>query len=414
MAEKRYWSPSRTYEFELKIGKEDLTPDLVSLIILTSIDLPYQTFILRLFLDSNEVILNQIYGQNPLKLTARMYETSNAVAQDQIEFELMYLSSDMPLEIYPMNSQMPSNMQKDRVDVTFTCVSRTAYTTMNTLVNSAHIGKKVGDVISEMINSVGATVELDSQGANPEVIDQILVPPSTLYKTLRYLNRTFGIYDGMAGMYCSHDNIVKIKNLTNKMKKSDQFIIYQLPMDGHHLKTIESCNDGKRFYTTENIQTKYKGNSAFAYLAPRMRYVVKPKDRLYEPIDIELEPFAQEYGLISKADKIFYDSEAIPTATRVSLHKDHTGYETTETFIRAKLARNICAITELQAIIQQSMKILSLMNVGEAVKIDTKIDTTRDFSGLYVLRASQINFTKAKDWESSANLFLMRTNRTIT
>jgi hypothetical protein len=149
-------------------------------------------------------------------------------------------------------------------------------------------------------------------------------------------------------------------------------------------------------------------------LAPRMRYVVKPKDRLFSPIDVELEPFAQTYGLISKGNKIFYDTKALPTTTRVSLHKDHTGYELSESFINAKLSRNISAITELSVTVQQSMKILSLMNIGEAVKIDTKVETTRDFTGLYILRASQINFMKMKDWESSADLFLMRTNRSTT
>ena len=410
----RYWSPTRTYEFELKIGKVDLTADLYSLTILTSIDLPYQTFLLQLFLDPKDIILDEIYGQTPLKLKSRLYATSSSIVLEEINFELMYLSSDMPIEITPMNSQIQTNMQKDRSTVTFTCVARNAYTTMNTLVNSVHQGKNVSSIISEMISSVGATLNYDLQGQNSEVIDQVLIPPSTLYKNLRYINRTFGIYDGMAAMYCSHDNVVNIKNLTKKMKKSDQFIIYQLPTDADNTKTIESCNDGKRFYTTENMHTKYKGNSAFAYLAPRMRYIVKPKDRLFSSIDIELESFAQEYGLISKGNNIFYDNKALPTATRVSLHKDHTGYELTESFINAKLSRNICAITELSVIVQQSMKILNLMNVGEAVKIDTKIESTRDFTGLYILRASHITFLKRTDWESSATLYLMRTNRSIT
>lgn len=410
----RYWSPNRTYEFELKIGKIDLTPDLYSLTILTSIDLPYQTFLLQLFLDPTDIILDEIYGQTSLKLKSRLYGTSPSIVLEEIDFELMYLSSEMPMEISPINSQAPANMQKDRSVVTFTCVAREAYITMSTLVNSIHQGKTISTVISEMITSVGATLNYDSQGQNPEMIDQVLIPPSTLYKNLRYVNRTFGIYDGMAAIYCSHDNTVNIKNLTKKMQKSDQFIIYQLPTDTDNTKTIESCNDGKRFYTTENMHTKYKGNSAFAYLAPRMIYIVKPKDRLFAPIDVELESFAQEYGLISKGDNIFYDNKAFPPESRVSLHKDHTGYELTESFINAKLSRNICAITELSVNVQQSMKILNLMNVGEAVKIDTKIEATRDFTGLYVLRASQINFIKKTDWQSSANLFLMRTNRSTT
>ncbi len=410
----RYWSPNRTYEFELKVGKIDLTPDLYSLTILTSVDLPYQTFLLQVFLDPNDVILQQIYGQTPLKLKSRLYGTAASIVMEEIDFELMYLSSDMPLEVTPMATQSPANMQKDRSAITFTCVARSAYTTMNTLVNSVHQGKKISTVLADMISAVGAKLNYDSQGENAEQIDQVLIPPSTLYKNLRYVNRTFGIYDGMAAIYCSHDNTVNIKNLTNKMKKSDQFIIYQLPLDTDNTKTIESCNDGKRFYTTQNMETKYKGNSAFAYLAPRMRYVVKPKDRLFSPLDVDLEPFAQTYGLISKGNKIFYDTKALPSATRVSLHKDHTGYELSETFINANLSRSISTITELSVTVQQSMKILSLMNIGEAVKIDTKIDATRDFTGLYILRASQINFMKVKDWESSADLFLMRTNRSTT
>jgi len=54
------------------------------------------------------------------------------------------------------------------------------------------------------------------------------------------------------------------------------------------------------------------------------------------------------------------------------------------------------------------------MNIGEAVKLDTKIDVSRDFTGLYILKSSMLNFTKGKDWEASADLSLIRTNRTTT
>jgi len=55
--ETRFWSPSRTYEFEVKIADRDLTPDLYKLTILTSIDFPYQTFVMEFFLDPNDLIL---------------------------------------------------------------------------------------------------------------------------------------------------------------------------------------------------------------------------------------------------------------------------------------------------------------------------------------------------------------------
>ena len=92
----RYWSPTRTYEFALKVGKKDITNDVYKLTILTSIDVPYQTFIIDLVLDANDIILDKIYGQTPLKLTSTLLATE-AYPLETIEFELMYLSSDMPI-----------------------------------------------------------------------------------------------------------------------------------------------------------------------------------------------------------------------------------------------------------------------------------------------------------------------------
>ena len=408
----RYWSPSRTYELELKIGKIDLTPDLMSLSILTSIETPYQTFVLELFIDPNDIILEKIYGQTPLKLTTKMfYDQSPSLSMETIEIELMYLSSDMPLSGSVSN---PQTIQKDRQNISFTCVARNAYTTMNSIVNSVYQGKRLSDVITDMASQVGATLEMDTNGQNTEVLDQVLIPSSTLYKTLKYLNRTFGLYDGMPVIYCTHDNKVKIKNLTSKMITSSKFIIHQLPLGSDNTEIYEKCNDGKNFYTKQNLHTTYKGNSVFAYLAPKMRHIVKPKDRLFHTIDVDLETFAQKYGLISKGNKIFFDSKAISSKSRVSMHKDHTGYELNESFINSKYARRVSAITSMSLSVERSIKILNLMDIGEAVELNTHIDLTNDFTGKYILRGSTIHFTRVKDWESSAQLLLMRTNRTIT
>ena len=407
----RYWSPSRTYEFELKIGKVDLTPDLVSVNILTSIDIPYQTFILQITMDPNDVILEKIYGQTPLKLKSRLYATSQAVIQEEIDFELMYLSSDIPMGL---SVPTPENIQKDRYMFKIVCVARQAYTTMNWVVNSVHIGKTLQESVKTMVDtSPNTKLKYDTQGSNKEVIDQILVPTSTMYKNLQYLNKTFGFYDGMAAMFCGHDNTVYVKNLTAKMTTSNKFVLYQLPLNQDNRKIIDKCNDGINFYTTEPIETSYQASAAFAYMAPKLKFIVKPKDRLFHTIDIELEQFSKDYGLISKGDKIFYDNKAMST-NRVSIHKDHTGYELNENFIRSKYSRRVSTFTELTVQVANSMKILNLMDVGEAVKLNTQITPTRDFTDMYILRASEITFLREKDWESLGKLHLIRTNRTTT
>jgi len=411
---KTYWSPSRNYKFELKIGnsKLNLTEDLNYVTILTSIDLPYQSFVLNITIDPNKLIAEEIYGQAPLYLTSILYGTSAATPLERIEFELMYLSSDLPMDV---SLQLPGNVDDKRQNITIMCVARKAYTTMNWLVSDVQQGVNLKSVLETLIGKTQATSDIDSQGLNTTTLDQILVPSSTLYKNIQYLNRTFGLYDGMSVTFCSHDNKVYIKNLTAKMTTSEKFVIYQLPSGKDNTEIIKKCTDGKFFYTTEKIISSYKGSSVFAYMAPNMKHIVKPKDRLYHVIDTNTEALAKEYGLISKGNKIFFDSGAMPSDSRISIHKDHTGYELSESFIRAEYSKRVSSITELVVTLGSSMRLLNLMEVGEAVSIDTKITPTQPVNASYILRASQLSFSKAKrDWESAATLRLVRTNRTTT
>lgn len=410
MAEKsRYWSPDRTYELELKIGNVDLTPDLIEFKILTSLELPYQNFELNFYLDPNDIIAEKIYGQTPIKVTVKLLATSQ-YTEDRIEFELMYLSSNMKVATEIAN---PSNRQKERMPIRINAVARNAYITMNTYVNSIYQGSTIKAAIDDLVSKTNATLKYDNNGQNKELIDQILVPPSTLYKNLQYLNRTFGLFDGMTSFYCSHDNKIYVKNITNKMLQAQTFTVYQLALDLDNTDTFKKCTDGKHFYTIRDVHSKYEANSVFAFMAPEIIYVVKPRDRLEKQLTIDLEEFAKDYGLISKNDRIFFDKTAIKTDTRKTIQKDHTGYELTESFIKSNLSKRISDITDISVIVEQSIKILNLMNVGDSVEFTTPTVTTSNISGRYILKTSEIRFNKLKDWETSAVLSLMRTNRTL-
>lgn len=403
--------PHQTYDFDLVLGKKpnEVSLDLYKLTILTSIDVPYQTFIMELVTEPNTFILDQIYGQKPIKLVSKLLATDNFV-QERIEFDLMYLSSDLSLDT---RVQIPNIPQVERRPLTIIAVARKAYKTMNTFVNNVAQGQSITSAIQTIVSRTGATLKMDTSGRNTETIDQILVPPSTLYKCLRYINRTFGIFNGMPAIYCDYDNVIHIKNLTSKMKTSHTFTVHQLALNVDNTDIIQKRPDGKVFYTLRDIDTSYKGNSVFAVLAPLMVFITKPKDRLQQQIAVDLESFCQSYGLISDSNKIFFDKEAITSDSRISYHKDHTGYELSDSFINANYSKNIGHISEMSIVVEQSMRILRLMEVGEAVQFSSKITDTNDLTGKYILRRSEISFTRTKDWSSTALLTLIRTNRAI-
>ena len=408
----RYYTPTRTYEFEVKIGDLDYTPDLYKITIFTSIDIPYQSFILEFFFDPNDIIIEKIYGQTPIKLTARLfgYEYPN-IPQEEIVFELMFIKETTPLL---MLSKTPENIQKDRAPITIMAVPRTPFITMSTFVNDIFYGSTVESAIQSLVtNNTTASLKYDQSGKNTDKIDQILIPPSTLYECIRYINRTFGIFNGTGVIFTSYDNKIFVKNLTKKITSSHKFTVWQLAIDADNSKILEKTGDGITFYTRQEIKTDYKANSMFALLAPNMKHIVKPRDRLSYTFNIGLEQFSKDYGVISKTNKIFYDSGAL-SDKRVKIYKDHTGYDLSRAFINADISRKISKLTDIKIQLEGEMKILNLMEVGEGILFNSGTETARDLTGKYILSSSELSFQKSKDWESAANITLSRTNRTIT
>ena len=410
MTEKsRYWSPNRTFDIIAKIGKIDISPDLVEFMIVTSIKLPYQTFILKFFLDPRDIIIEKIYGQTPIKITVNLLGTDQ-VPMETTEFELMYLSSDMNLN---KMSETLTEIDKKRSIISIIAVARYSYKAMNTYVNSIYQGKKIKDVIDNLVTSTGMKTQYDSNGQNSETIDQVLIPPNTLYKNLQYINRTFGIFEGIPAIYCSYDKIVHIKNLTNKMLQAQAFTIYQLSVGVDNKKVIDRCNDGKHYYTIRDLSTNFEGNSVFAFLSPNITHIVKPRDRLSYKIKTDLESFTKKYGLVSKSNQIFFDKQLYNDNFRNSTYIHDTGYELKKTFINANLSKKISNISEISIIVERNIKILNLMNVGESVELTTQDTETSQISGRYILKTSEIRFNKMKDWEASGVISIIRSNRML-
>jgi len=419
----RYWSPSRTYEFEVKIGKLDLTPDLYKISVLTSIEVPYQTVILDLFLDPKDVIVEKLYGQTPIEFTARYIgDVSQDFSLERIKFDLLPITTEIDIPMYDQlgpASQTPG--YKERRAYTVTTVSRHPYKVMNTIVNDVFYGYDLFRTISHLVSNVGqTTLNYDTNDRNADVLDQILVPPTTLYQALKYLNRTIGIFNGLSAIYCSSDttqptkSTIHIKNLTKKITSSHRFTIWHLATNSDNSDIFKKSGDGKVYYTLAPLKTGYSGSSTFAAIAPTVRYIAKPKDSLFTEFDIDLEAFSKTYGIISKSNTIFFENTAIDPATRILYAKDHSGNDDSQSYINANLSKAISELSTITIEVEQNLMLFNLMEVGEAIQLNSKMTDVSDLTGKYILKASTLDFIRAKDWESAARLYLVRTNKIIS
>jgi len=403
----RFWVPTRTYDFKLVIKDKDYTADLQRVVILTSLTTPYQTVLLDIFIDANDMILDKIYGQDKLKLSIRLLAQGETPIEE-IDFELMLLNLNYDIL---MKSTDQQQTMKDRSAVELTTICRKPFQTMSSIVNSLATGATPISMITSLTETLQTNpkIEIDQTKLNTEVIDQILVPPTTFYKAVNYLNMQFGIYQkATVGFGCLYDNTIYLKNLTEKIKRTHTFTIDYLATDAKEMKTITQGIDGKTFYTWNTIETLYKGNTVYSFLAPRHRFVVKPINLLDQNIDVNIGTSAKDYGLVSRDTKIFYDTEILSDRRRV-LHFDHTGYENSENFISfPDLADMSTLSVELSS---KNITLLNFMFVGEAAKLNSKIPDYAQLAGKYILKSSELRFERLRDWEAYATVNLIRTNR---
>jgi hypothetical protein len=414
---KRHFLQSRAYDLQLQIKDLDYTHDLTGVQIISSLSTAYQIIKLHLLVDPRDVIVEDIFGKTPIKLRIRLLVEDQQIHED-IKFELMYIKSDSQIT---EASESTDKIQQDRAPLVIQTVCRKPFKTMNSLVNKVYMNKKIREILEELTSDVGADLTYDSDGENKELVDQICIPPTTLYKIVKeydgsnidsfdgFLDQRYGLHEGVSSVFCQYDNKLYIKNLTAKMNKNQVFTIHQLAEQKDNTKTIEKSMDGKNFYVYDTIDSDYSGNAKFSVIAPTINHIVKPKDTLFSVINQKLQDVCSTYSLKHKNDNMNIDSEI----TRTKYYNEDTGYEKTENLFNARLGRSVSDTATLGINLERNFKILTLMNVGEVVKFKTGTLQYVPLTGKYILWSSLINFTKSGEWENTVRLNLMRTNKKI-
>jgi len=406
--QERTYVPTRRYDLQLKIKDKDYTSALYQLRLVSSVTAPYQIFRMNLFVDPDDIILEKLFGRDPIKLSIRLLEDIE-YATEQVDFDLMYIKGWFQID--SRKSLSTENVQKERSTFTITAIPRNAFKTITYPVNALYSNTTIRNVIEDLVGQSGATLILDSQDINSETIDQLLVPQTTLKKAIDYLDRRFGIFNGAGICFCSYDNKLFVKNITSKMKMNQTFTVYQLATDVENTDTIKKCNDGKNFYTYSTIDTNSSANAKLSVEAKTERYILTPKDQLFYTLVKDLQDVSTQYGVIYQSKKIEIDSDAL--SNREKTFEDPCAYETSEVFANAKISKFVANMSAISILLERNLPILNLVNVGEAVKLNSQIIEFTDLSGKYVLKASDLGFHKQRDWQTTCRLDLIRTNQTI-
>ena len=215
----------------------------------------------------------------------------------------------------------------------------------------------------------------------------------------------------MLGFHCTHDNIVRIQNLSKKTTSKQSLTIYQLATHMDQSKILE-LTDPSKFYTKVPIKVYNRSNSIFSGLSPTNRFIVKPKDQLSATLDINTEELIKSYGIIppvaSGEPVVYYDRFAISPTNRIGYHTNNTGYDLDKTFINSNLTREVSDAVLLVIELKHSLPLLNLMAVGDAVDFLPQVTDYNALAGMYVLKSSELGWVRSRMWESWARLYMSR------
>lgn len=419
----RVFTPSRTYDVQIKIKDQDYTNDVVFVEISSSLSTAYQVIKIVFNVDPTDILTQDIFGGNPIKLSITLLRQSKYPGP-RIDFELMYVTSAFQ---FAEKSELSTGKYKDRSRLVVTTITRQPYKTMTSMVNDVYINQTLRQIITSLSSTVGATIDYDSTGENTTPIEQVCIPPTTLYKIIKehnrnatdtfdgYLDQRFGLFDGVPGVFCQYDNKIYIKNLSGKLKKDQVFTVYQLATSVDRKKLDEIFTEslsGKTFYTYDAITTEYSGNAVFSNLATNINHIVRPKDTLYNIITQELQTIAKEKSLFYSPQvksSLFID----PVAGRTKYYNEDTGNNDEQIIFNSRLSKSISHLSSLSLNLEKNLPLLNLIDVGECVKFKPMTVEYNDLEGKYILWSSDIRFDKHGDWATTATVNLIRTNKKV-
>ncbi len=399
-----YLDPGRGVLFTATIKDKDYMPYKVQIV--SSVVAPYPIFTVHIHVPQNDMILDKVYGQEKCVLDMQSRTPSETEAFESLKFELFVTNISFPMD---SKAQLSQDEQIDMTPVKLTMVPIESFKTITTFVNEIYENQTVKQIIEDLASKTGATLEYGAAEQNSEVIYQAVVPPMTLYKALGYLDWMFGIFDGTPAYYCTYDNKFFVSNLSDNITKTQDFTITQLASKMEDDKDIiKKTIETDHFYTTGTVDTTWKSNSAISVWGKQIKSIVKPRYTLYEKFEQDIiSDIANSNALVDGGDIPISDS----LDNRIVYYTQHTGYESTTTFVGSYIAKRLSSLSTIVVPIEMSIPAEVLMKVGSCVFFDPRVSEYQDISGKYILKTSILDYNYEKEFQAVAKLHLMRTNK---
>jgi hypothetical protein len=364
-------------------------------------------------IDCNDIILNDIYGQQELYLKI-VLNTEEGMPSVTLNLHLLYLQSNVAL-IPKITKSLVPEQQWQLQTIEFSTVPIYASNLMGMFINDIYQetdGPNTGiEIIKKTLTKYGFTYQIDNTGSATTPFTQIIIPPMSFRQMVDYIDKYVGIYNGPLFYNCDDDGTFKMWDLSQRIKRPTIFTVYQMgggsdPQEtSNELKKTLSPQDNV-YITSEAIQTIYHSNANILKYGYSNLHITHPSSSIYDLKSGNVDTIATSFGISNANKSLIFN----PLLMGRKKYAYSTSGERGNDVVTSEFSSNIAKLSTLQMTVKRDIKIDNIIRVGEPVIFEpTTLEYLR-YRGKYILESYdlQLSMAGSDNWDSLCQIRMFR------
>jgi len=404
------------YIVKLKSGEKDFTQFLTKLRIVNSIHNCWPIVDLYLALDNQDIIEFDVYGQHEFLLRIWNTTETGEMQDPETEFKLLYLESDLDLPPKPEDNTGEKYTDYQKRSILVRCIPYPAVNVMTCFINrlwEEESGMKPIEFIKEILDIKGYLKDsiIIDDGMNEFKVNQLIVPPTTIKRSVDYINEKFAIYEGPLFRYCNYAGHFLMWDLYEKMQKEKdkprfEYIKLSAQYDSDKLfwEQNKKASDkwGEIYVGHDSVETVHYPNSVFVNYGYHNLMITHPRSDLYYIIQKNGPTAIEENGIWhdNKDTKYYQQMKHRKMYSTDSVGFEELGYTAkySPSPLSNRLGDHFKDMFSIRFALRRNVSLRYVMQCGEVCKVtvDSKHEMTpgKNYSGSYIVETSDITLDK--------------------
>ena len=396
---------------------EALTSHFSTIRIINSMRSIWPIFELWFLVDNQIFIEKNIYGKSSIK--CKIIATKDDAEQDSeaITYELLYIESNVDLPPKEEKNGMVDDMlEPQRRYVKVSCISLPAYLAMTKFVNKLweeeddHL--KPIEYVKQLANQNGIPNDIKEDGANKDLVNQMLIPPMTFRNAVDYINQNYGIYSGPIFRYVNYSGKFLMWDLKKMFEQNKNNGFVKMHKSPSHFDTPglfekinqDAANTENEFVLHRNVETIHHGNANLIRYGYDNIYIYHPSSDIAVFQKKNADDIITDYGIWHDKSEMKFAKEL---KSRKMYFSDMRGFESedyTGNYNTDMLTQNMASAfqnaAEIRLTLLRNVKIPLAMKVGEVLYLQPYSDhekySQNNYEGGYLVSDSVVVLTRAE------------------